>query len=536
LRTTEATLDPRRPLPSESEASRLLAFYEIGSQLVEQKEPQEVIRTIHRALVKHLEPDHACVLSVGKDGSYTPLTVHNLDLADRPQDKWALSHTACKRAQVEGLAVLTSDPLHDVALKHAKSIHELMIRSIICVPLGRKPVRGLIYLDNRAARRVFIPEDLEFVTALAAYTTTLLERTEEYVKTVAALELSTERFRVAQAELLRYQIVGRSPKLLEAYDALRRFAKAEAPVVLLGETGTGKELFARAYADNSPRRRKPFVPVPIPALAPTVIESELFGHVRGAFTEARQDKKGRLELAHTGVLFLDEIGDIALELQPKLLRFLDSGELYRVGDTRQRFVDALLVSATNRPLEKLVDEDRFRADLLARLGQIVTVPPLRERRDDIPRLVEHFAEMYDRGPKKKIFAEETLELLKAYRWEFNVRQLQQVVQRAMCLVDRDVILPGDLPDYMRTVKATVAAEAAVRYEARDADELTVPRPLSAVVEPVEKTHIEKTLAFTKGNKRKAIEILEISSDTFYKRLKKFGLQKRQPDDPGSRAH
>ena len=138
LRTTEATLDPRCPLPSESAASRLLAFYEIGSQLVEQREPQEVIRTIHRALVKHLDPDHACVLSIGKDGSYTPLTVHNLDLTNRPQYKWALSHTACKRAQAEGLAVLTSDPSHDVALKHARSIHGLMIRSIICVPLGRK--------------------------------------------------------------------------------------------------------------------------------------------------------------------------------------------------------------------------------------------------------------------------------------------------------------------------------------------------------------------------------------------------------------
>jgi len=518
LESTEATLDPRKPLPREAEASRLLAFYEIGRQLVEQREPQEVIRTIHRALVDHLKPDHACVLSVGRDGTYTPLTVHNLPIRNEPQEKWRLSHTACRRAQRDGLAVLTTDTSEDETLQTATSVDELMICSIICVPLDRDPVRGLIYLDNRNIDRFFTPEDLEFVTALAGYTSTLLKRTEEYVNTQAALALSDARFRVAQQELLRYDIVGKSPKLLTAYDELRRFAKAEAPVVLLGETGTGKELFARAYADNSPRRGKTFVPVPIPALAPTVIESELFGHVRGAFTEARQDKKGRLELAHGGVLFLDEVGDIEPELQPKLLRFLDSGELYRVGDTAHRNVDTLVVSATNRPLRKATEEGRFRADLLARLGQVVTLPPLRERRDDIPRLVEHFSKMYGRGAAKKTFSEDTLELLSAYRWEFNVRQLQQVVQRAVCLVDREVIQPDDLPDYIRR-KADVPPVGAAPKPSPD----EVPKPLSEVVEPVEKAHIEHALSYTGGNKRKAIELLKVSSDTFYKRLKKFGL-------------
>src|SRR6185436_9491751 len=159
-----------------------------------------------------------------------------------------------------------------------------------------------------------------------------------------------------QGDLLRHRIVGSSRPLLEAYDALRRFARSGARVLLRGETGTGKELFARAYAANSPRARGTYVPVTIPALAPTLIESELFGHLRGAFTEASRDKKGRLEMAEGGVLFLDEIGDVDLALQAKLLRFLDSGELYRVGDTAPRRVDAFVVAATNRPLEKLAAE------------------------------------------------------------------------------------------------------------------------------------------------------------------------------------
>ena len=300
---------------------------------------------------------------------------------------------------------------------------------------------------------MFDREDLEFVTALSLYTGTLIRRTREFVKNTNALKSSNERLSLLEDEIRRCHIVGRHPKLLSAFDQVCKLAAAGASVMLRADTGTGKELFARAYADNSDRRGKSYVPVPIPALAPTVIESELFGHVKGAFTEARQDKKGRFEVAHGGVLFLDEVGDIAPSLQPKLLRFLDSGELYRVGDTKPRYVDAYVVSATNRPIEKMVEkmveEGRYRADLLARLGQTVRLPSLQERQEDIVALVEHFSAMYNRGPIKKQFAHETLEVLQAYRWEFNVRQLAQVVQTVMCLSDNDVILPSDLPDYIR---------------------------------------------------------------------------------------
>ena len=263
------------------------------------------------------------------------------------------------------------------------------------------------------------------------------------------------------------------------------------------------------------------MPVPIPALAPTVIESELFGHVKGAFTEARQDKKGRFEVAHGGVLFLDEVGDIEPSLQPKLLRFLDSGELYRVGDTKVRYVDVYVVSATNRPLEKLVEEGRYRADLLARLGQTVRLPSLQERQQDIIALVEHFSAMHNRGPIKKQFAHETLEVLQAYRWEFNVRQLAQVVQTVMCLSDNDVILPSDLPDYIREHSPLHASRGGAASSNNE-----TPRSLKEVMDEHEKMHIVRALAFTKGNKRKAIELLKISPDTFYKRLEQFGLHKK----------
>ena len=535
---TEETLDPKLALSSESlkadpDPDRLLSIYGIGRQLLEQREPREVIRTIHHALIEHLQPDHAAVLSISRTGAMKPLASHRLDLTG-PERQWQLSHTACRKAKETGLAVLMADQFDDLSVKDAESVHILSIRSIICVPLAQNPVRGLIYLDNRGGRRMFSREDLEFVTALSLYTAILVQRTREYVKNSDALKSSNERLSLLEDELLRYQLVGRSPKLLSAFDQVRRLAAAGASVILRGETGTGKELFARAYADNSDRRGKPYVPVPIPALAPTVIESELFGHVKGAFTEAKQDKKGRLEVAHGGVLFLDEVGDIELVLQTKLLRFLDSGELYRVGDTRPRYVDAYVVSATNRPLEKLVEEGRFRTDLLARLGQTVNLPALRERREDISTLVDHFTSMFDRGSVKKTYAPETMDLLVNYRWEFNVRQLSQVIQSVLCLSDNDVIIPDDLPEFIRgaptrtsprTSNDPVDGSAAEGY--RDSSGSSeAPRPLKEIMEEHERSHIVRALEFTKGNKRKAIELLKISPDTFYKRLEQFGLHKK----------
>ena len=190
--------------------------------------------------------------------------------------------------------MLTQDAQTDISFAGTQSVTKLKIRSVMCVPLGGQTVRGLIYADRRKKGRFFIREDLTFLTAVSVYASSILERAEEHSRTSAALESSDERLQLLQEELLRYQIVGRSHRLLEAYNALRKFAQAGARVLLRGETGTGKELFARAYAAASDRSGTSYFPVPIPSLAPTLVESELFGHVKGAFTEATKDKKGRL--------------------------------------------------------------------------------------------------------------------------------------------------------------------------------------------------------------------------------------------------
>jgi len=515
----EATRDPGQPLGTEALGKeRLVALYRISRELLSERAPLAVVERILKAAVEALAPERACLLALSPDGTFRPLASHRLDL-EREPDRWPISLSVIRHVVESGLAVLASDIRGDASFKGAASVHRFRIRSVLAVPLGPRPVRGVLYLDTQAAERSFSAEDLDFATALAVHAALVLDRVEEHARTTEALARSDERVELLQAELLRHEIVGRSPALLHAYDSLRRFARAGARVLLRGETGTGKELFARAYAAESGRPARGWVPVPIPALAPTLVESELFGHVRGAFTEATRDKKGRLEMADQGVLFLDEIGDVEPALQAKLLRFLDSGELFRVGDTAPRRVDALVVSATNRPLEKDVEAGRFRADLLARLGHMIVIPPLRERLEDVPLLVEHVLSCVDRGPVRHRFVPEALELLQQHHWPFNVRELQQVVERAACLVDDEEVRPEHLPDYLRRQASVTPTETPSG----------VPRPLREVVEAAEKAHVQRTLEHTGGNKRRAIELLGIAPETFYRRLEAWGLHRREDD-------
>jgi two-component system, NtrC family, response regulator HydG len=508
---SETTLDPRQPLPREQAglpAARLyFVVQDVVQRLLREKEPAGILQTFWGALVEHLQPEQGCLLEVSTEGSYRPVGSHSLDLKG-PPDEWPLSQSVLHRAYDSQLAVLTHEPTTDFA--GSQSIARLGIRSVMCVPMGQNPVRGLVYLDNRTGR-TFTIDDLACVAAVSSVAASALERAEEYTRISTALERTDERLAILQEGLRRHKIVGRSPLLLAAYDQVRKYARNSARVLLLGETGTGKELFARAYAEHT--GRKNYVPVDIPSINRELIESELFGHVRGAFTGAI-DRTGRLEAADKGVVFLDEIGDIPPEVQVKLLRFLESGEFVRVGDNTMRHVDVLVVSATNRPLEKDVADGRFRADLRARLGQVVRLPPLRDRPEDIPLLIEHFIQLKS-GGRPRTFSPEAIELMKRRRWPLNVRELATAVESPLFLFDDDVIRPEHLGIEPETGGPAGTATSTSPHHSASLDE---------VVERAEKAHIEHVLQITGGHVRKSIEMLGISNEKFYQRLHKYGLK------------
>ncbi len=319
------------------------------------------------------------------------------------------------------------------------------------------------------------------------------------------------------AEYRPDHIVGSSEALAEVLRDVRKVAPQKTTVLVQGESGTGKELVARALHELSPRASFPFVAVNCGAIPAELLESELFGHVRGAFTDATRDKKGLAAEADGGTLFLDEVGELPLGLQVKLLRFLQEEELRPVGDTRTRRVDVRVVAATARDLERGVAEGWFREDLYYRLNVVgVRLPPLRERRDDVPALVERFLARYAPLRPELVrpsISPEALEALRAHRWPGNVRELEHVIERAVVLAEGPVIREEDLPDAIRGAPAAPGALAA------PGEDLSVKRATRAVEQQLIRAALERT----GGNRTRAAELLDLSYRALLYKIKEYGL-------------
>ena len=311
-------------------------------------------------------------------------------------------------------------------------------------------------------------------------------------------------------------IVGQSPSLQATLDVIRQAAPSSATVLLLGESGTGKELFARALHEHSPRSAGPFVPINCAAIPETILESELFGYERGAFTGAVQRKEGRIERAQGGTLFLDEVGELTPAVQVKLLRFLQEGEIERLGGTGTLKLDCRVVAATNQDLAARVRESKFREDLFYRLNVIqVVLPPLRDRVEDVPLLADHFIARYAAKNGKPIrgLTGAALSTLEAYPWPGNVRELEHAIERAVVLSRGTEIDAGDLPESVRNGGTGRAPGMAGAIEGRT---LTV--PLGTTMEEIELRVIRETLRQTKGDKNLAAQLLGIAARTIYRKL------------------
>ena len=312
------------------------------------------------------------------------------------------------------------------------------------------------------------------------------------------------------------KIVGRSPAMKRVLEILAQVAPSSATVLIQGESGTGKEVIAQAIHDLSPRANKAFIKVSCAALPETLLEAELFGYERGAFTGAIARKEGRFELANGGTLFLDEIGEVSPTVQVKLLRVLQVGEFERLGGTKTIRADVRLVAATNMNLLEAVERKAFREDLFSRLNVItLTLPPLREREGDIPLLAHHFLEIFKKKNNKDVkgFTQEALEVMLQYTWPRNVRQLENAIERAVVLTKGEMVVPRDLPpEILKAMEVPAAREAALM------DEKTISISLGTSLETIEKRVIEETLRHSRGDKNLASKILGISARTIYRKI------------------
>jgi two-component system nitrogen regulation response regulator NtrX len=514
----------------------LRALYQIARAAADSKTSTELWKALASGLQTALEADRVTPILLDAQGHWELAQVGAAGHAGNASSATSTSSAAFAKVPVSRTivdyalrtrrSVLTA-PREDERFGGAKSIGEQGITSALCVPIiSHEQILGLIYAD-RLGGQDFIREDQELLTAsclqAAPALSTLLRFEEALVKKNRLLsELKSQN-----------HLLGDSPKMKEVAAFIERAAPTTSVVLVLGESGTGKELVARAIHYNSQRNDAPFIVVNCAALSETLIESELFGHTRGAFTGATSDRAGRFEMAHEGTIFLDEVGELSNNCQTKLLRVLEQGELSRVGEGRIRKVDVRVLAATNRDLQAEVKAGRFREDLFYRLNVLsIYLPPLRERNKDVKLLLEHYLhEAAVRGGRYRMsFSEEALEVLLRYRWPGNVRELRNLTERLAVLCPQEIIGVIDLPHECRpsvtdteSMPAIVLPAGGIPSAGAGAGAASSAHPLTAKLADIEKDHILRVLEACDNNKKMAAEKLGIDRSTLYAKLRAYGI-------------
>ena len=423
-----------------------------------------------------------------------------------PEVPVRVSRTLLKKITAERTGLLL-DNIKKSPVGQAASLQSAGVKSALCVPLLLADrVSGVIYLDTRSPENPFDSDHLQLITAVAGLISLAWEN-------VRHLEKLREENKYLQEEInLNHELVGHSPRMRAVYELIRRVAATDSTVLIQGESGTGKELVARAIHNSSSRADGPFVAVNCAAITETLLESELFGHEKGAFTGAVAQKKGKVELANGGTLFLDEIGEFAVALQAKLLRVLQEREFERVGGTRPTKIDVRFVAATNRTLLQAVEAGTFRRDLYHRLNVVsITLPPLRERAEDIALLADYFVAKASRKCRmrpKPISPEAHASLLN-YDWPGNVRELEHAMERALVMGASDQILLEDLPAEILDADPAESASSA-KYQ--------------NVVKEQKKQVVLKAMQQCSGNYLEAAKMLGLHPNSLLRLIRNLGLK------------
>ncbi len=480
-------------------------LYRLALDMGSAKSVEELAEAVLAGLFSGVPAENGAVMAV-KPGRELELLAH------RSRDGTIRTfHKASQLVSSEVLdgreAIRADNVLNDPQYSSRDSIRDLKAGSLICVPvIEDEAVIGLIHLYTSVSHH-FTDDDLEYAVAVGRQ----MGSSWAQLRRQDALTNTNRELRAVLQ--LESELVGASDALKVIESQMSRVAGTSATVLIRGESGSGKELVARAIHNTSPRRDGPFVTLNCAAITESLLESELFGHERGAYTGATEKMIGKFEAANHGTIFLDEIGEMPLSTQSKFLRVLEGHPFERLGGNNQIKVDVRVVAATNRPLEQGVREGTFRKDLFYRLQVVeIRVPPLRDRLDDVPTLAEHFLKKFTRetGRRIKGFTPEAVAKLQNYAWPGNVRELRNVIERAVALSEKSQLDSQDL--WLTSLDPTSSGSHPVLY-----------RPQS--LEEVEKRHIRETLKHTEWNKSRAAEILEIERSTLDRKIKAYGLKR-----------
>ncbi len=447
--------------PSERLARDLNTLLKISAAIGSIRSAESLQWQLLGMLFDVVPAERGAILLVGDDlEEFT--SASTWDRASGPQHPVHVSRQLAQHVLRERVGVLSNEGLKSEKFDAAGAA-DRSVRSLVCVPLvAPEKVLGLIYLDTRNPATPFTRDHLQLVTAIAGIAAMAIENARQVER------LGSENRRLRAEVSLQHDMVGESARMGEVYQFIARVAPTPSTVLICGESGTGKELVARAIHQNSPRADQPFVAINCAAITETLLESELFGHERGAFTGAVAQKKGQLEVADGGTVFLDEIAELSPALQAKLLRVLQERDCLRVGGTRPVRLDIRVIAATNQDLPTAVREGRFRQDLYYRLNVVcLTMPPLRDRREDIPLLASYFAAKYGERCKRCVqgVSSEARACLARYDWPGNVRELENAIERAVVLGSSEFILPEDLPEIFLETGSAAGDSATGYYEA-----------------------------------------------------------------------
>ena len=494
---------------------QLLLLLDVSRSLNSVRSTGDVLDRVMDSVITISGAERGFLVLLDSDGEPRLEKSRNLDQAgEAVEDTLRISQSILKQAIDSGRTVSVSDALSNPSFLNHQSVRDLSLRTVICLPLKiDQKVLGAIYLDSRTVTPVLAGDGLNLLEAFAAQAAVAIAnaRAHDSLKAFQArLEVENGSLRRALgSEFMFESIIGKSQAMNRVFAILERIVDTPVTVLINGETGTGKELVARALHASGPRRQAAFVPINCGALPEPLLESELFGYKRGAFTGAAEDRMGLFESAHGGTLFLDEIGEMPPALQVKMLRVLQDGEVRRVGEAHSRRVDVRIVAATNRDLAQEVEAGRFRQDLYYRLNVVtVTLPPLRDRPEDLLLLSDHFlAKFRAKLARPHLqFTSDARSCILNYAWPGNVRELEHAIERATALTDSDQVSSEHLVPGLPT--APLHEDGA---------------SLKQTLQRSERSAIEAALRRTGGNISRAATALGVSRQHLHNRIRKLGV-------------